>query len=277
MKKWGFLTLFFLCFAFLNSPAQAQFTPEEIVKFGEWENFLKTAKIVSGEQMESREAVTEPWVLTLQKDGITRNAIWKNIKGRKKGYLEGWQWEIAAYRLDRLLGLNMVPPTIERRYREERGSLQLWIDGVFTLKHKIDNKIKTPSYKVFYWNRALYLQRAFDNLIANIDRHQNQFLITKDFRMILIDYTRSFRTSKKYTKKLIYDEKYKEGPRLMKQLPKDFYANLKALTFDSIKDAVQDYLTSKEINAVLKRRDLIVSWIENRCEKLGMEKVLYDR
>ncbi len=277
MKKWGFLTLFFLCLAFLNSPAQAQFTPEEIVKFGEWENFLKTAKIVSGEQMESREAVTEPWVLTLQKDGITRNAIWKNIKGRKKGYLEGWQWEIAAYRLDRLLGLNMVPPTIERRYREERGSLQLWIDGVFTLRHKIDNKIKTPSYKVFHWNRALYLQRAFDNLIANIDRHQNQFLITKDFRMILIDYTRSFRTSKKYTKKLIYDEKYKEGPRLMKQLPKDFYANLKALTFDSIKDAVQDYLTSKEINAVLKRRDLIVSWIENRCEKLGMEKVLYDR
>jgi len=277
MKKWGFLTLFFLCLAFLNSPAQAQFTPEEIVKFGEWENFLKTAKIVSGEQMESREAVTEPWVLTLQKDGITRNAIWKNIKGRKKGYLEGWQWEIAAYRLDRLLGLNMVPPTIERRYREERGSLQLWIDGVFTLRHKIDNKIKTPSYKVFHWNRALYLQRAFDNLIANIDRHQNQFLITKDFRMILIDYTRSFRTSKKYTKKLIYDEKYKEGPRLMKQLPKDFYANLKALTFDSIKDAVQDYLTSKEINAVLKRRDLIVSWIETRCEKLGVEKVLYDR
>lgn len=277
MKKWGFLTLFFLCLAFLNSPAQAQFTPEEIVKFGEWENFLKTAEIVSGEQMNSREAVTEPWVLTLQKDGITRKAIWKNIKGRKKGYVEGWQWEIAAYRLDRLLGLNMVPPTIERRYREERGSLQLWIDGVFTLKHKIDNKIKTPSYKVFYWNRALYLQRAFDNLIANIDRHQNQFLITKDFRMILIDYTRSFRTSKKYTKKLIYDEKYKEGPRLMKQLPKDFYANLKALTFDSIKDAVQDYLTNKEINAVLKRRDLIVSWIENRCEKLGVEKVLYDR
>jgi len=258
-------------------PVTAQFTPEETSQFEKWEVFLKTADISSPVQMKSREAVTQPWVLTLTKDGVTRKAIWKNVRGRKKGFVEGWQWELAAYKLDRMLGLNMVPPTVERRFQGDRGSLQLWIENTFTLKHKVEKKIKTPSYKVVHWNKALFLQRAFDNLIANVDRHQNQYLITEDFRMILIDYTRSFRSSKKFTKKLIYDEKYKEGSRLMKRLPRDFYEKVKALTFDSIRLAIEeDYLTDKEIQAVLLRRDLIVKWIDKRCAKLGEDKVLYE-
>lgn len=256
--------------------ASAQFTPQEIAERAKWEEFLKTAKIIGQKQMQTLEAVTEPWVLTLEKDGITRKALWKNPEGRQKGYLEGWKWEIAAYRLDKYLGLNMVPPTVEKRFRENRGSCQLWVvDAWITLKDKYDQKIKLPSYKIFYWNRALYLQRAFDNLIANEDRHQKNFLITKDWRMILIDHSRTFRTSKKFTKKLIYDEKYKEGPRLMKELPKAFVEKLKSLNHEVIRDCVGEYLTDKEIDAVLIRRDLILKWLDKRIKKLGEDKVLY--
>jgi len=256
----------------------AQFTKEEVADREKWEEFLKTAEIVKQAQpFDKREAVTEPWVFTLEKDGVTNDAIWKDVSGRAKGFMESWKWEIAAYRLDKYLGLNMVPPTVERRFQGNRGSCQLWITSMMSLKKKFEDKIKTPPVKVFYWNRAFYMQRAFDNLIANEDRHQNQYLITEDWRMILIDHSRSFRTAKKFTNKLIYDEKYKEGPTfIMKELPRAFYEKIKSLNAEVIKGAVGEYLTDDEIEAMLARKDLIVKWIEDRIKTLGEDEVLYD-
>jgi hypothetical protein len=253
----------------------AQFTPEDLAERQKWEDFLLTAEITASRQMTGREAVTSPWVLTLKKDEVTRQALWKNPEGRMAGYIEGWKWEIAAYLLDKYLELNMVPPTIERRYHENRGSLQLWIDDCITLRDKEEKKIKIPSIKIFYWNRATYLQRFWDNLIANEDRHQNQILITKDWRMILIDHSRSFRSSGKFAKSLIYTEKHKEGPKLMSELPRAIVEKAKALTFDSIKGVVGEYLQDDEINAVLVRRDLILAEVDKLIQKNGEEKVLY--
>ena len=34
--------------------------------------------------------------------------------------------EIAAHELDKLLGLNMVPPTVERRYKGDMGAAVMW-------------------------------------------------------------------------------------------------------------------------------------------------------
>lgn len=254
----------------------AQFTAEEIAEREKWEEFLATAEIVGQQQMVSREAVTSPWVLTLEKDGVRNRALWKNPEGRMKGFLENWRWEIAAYRLDKYLGLHMVPPTVEKRFRGNRGSCQLWVEDATSLRDIMQKDIKKPSYKIYPFNLALYLQRAFDNLIANEDRHQNQFLITDDWRMILIDHSRTFRTTKKFTTSLIYDEKYREGPRLMSELPRAFYEKLKSLTPDVMKEIVGEYLTAAEIDAALLRRDLIVQWVENRIKQEGEDKVLYE-
>jgi len=261
-----------LVFSFL---AIAQFTPEEIAERPKWEEFLKTAEIVAQQQLGGREAVTEPWRLTLEKDGVKRDALWKNPEGRMKGYVENWKWEIAAYWLDKYLELNMVPPTVERRFQGNRGSCQLWVTSEMDLRKKEKEKIKVPSYKIFYYNRATYLHRAFDNLIANEDRHQGNILITKDWRFYLIDHSRTFRTSKKFTNKLIYDEKHKEGPKLMSELPRAFVEKLKSLNFESIRDIVGEYLTDNEIEAVLIRRDLILKWLDERIKKVGEDKVLY--
>ncbi len=261
---------------FPSLPLFAQLTDEEVAESEKWVNFLENAEITAQEQpFSDREAVTRPWKLTLEKDGITKNALWKNPEGRMRGFVENWRWEIAAYRLDRHLGVNLVPPTVERRFQNNRGSCQLWVDAKMSLKEKMEQDIQTPSYKVFPWNRALYLQRAFDNLIANEDRHQNQYLITEDWRMILIDHSRSFRTSGKFAKGLIYDEKYKEGPRLMKQLPRAFVDKLKSLDHESIKALVGEYLTDKEIDFVLLRRDLILEWLDKHIKKEGEDNVLY--
>jgi len=260
-----------------GAAAFAQFLPEELAERAKWEEFLKTAEIIANEQMTSG-AVTKPYVLTLKQGDITKKGLWKDITGRPQGYVDSWMYEVAAYQLDKLLGLNMVPPTVERRFNENRGSLQIWVDDTKSLKKLGEEKIKPPSYKVFFYNRSLFLQRAFDNLIGNEDRHQDNYLIVmKDWRMILIDHSRSFRSSGKFVKQLTYTEKHPEGPMIMKELPKAFFENIKSLTAEQIKGAVGEYLSDEEIKAVMIRKDLIIKEIDKLVAKNGLENVLYEK
>jgi hypothetical protein len=256
-------------------PALAQFTPEELVDRPKWEAFLLTAEITDSEQIRGDLAVTSPWRLVLGSGDIVRDALWKNPEGMMRGFLEGWRYEVAAYLLDKALGLGMVPPTVERRFRGDRGSLQLWIPDSITLKTKLEKKIRTPMIKVLGWNRATYLQRAWDNLIANVDRHSNQILVTSDFRMILIDHSRSFRTGRRFVKELIYTEAHREGPKPMRELPRAFVDRLRSLTFDSVRTQVADYLKDGEIEALLARRNLILEEIDRVIRKEGEANVLY--
>lgn len=276
MKKRFVFIIFFILVVGFSTQALAQFTQLELDDREKWEKRLRDAEVVGQEQLGGSEAVTKPWVLDLEIDGVKFRGIWKNPIGRMKGFLESWKWEIAAYRLDKLLGLNMVPVTVEKRFQGDLGSCQLWIEDTFTLKNQKDEGREKKSYEVFPWNLSLFKQRAWDNLIYNTDRHLNQYLITReDFRMLLIDHSRSFAVSRASMKKLIYDEKYKEGPFLMKQLPRTLYDNIKALTAVKIREAVGDYLTDEEINAVLTRRDLIVAWVENYIKKNPEVEVIY--
>jgi hypothetical protein len=275
-KEPHFLTCILMVLVFgLALPAAAQFLPEEAAEQPKWEEFLTTAEIVGQEQLKGEGAVTNPWKLTLSKDGLQKFALWKNIDVLTGRFPDSWKWEVAAYRIDRLLDLNMVPATVERRFHGDRGSIQIWVESEMTLKKKVEKKIKTPSYKVFYWNRALFLQRFFDNLIGNEDRHQNNYLITADWRLILIDHSRSFRTSKKFTKGLIYTEKHPEGPMEMRELPRAMVDKLKALTPEVVQAAVGEYLTDEEIKAMFLRRDLMLLEIDKLVKKYGEENVLY--
>lgn len=269
------LPLFLLCLIILNIFTMAQFTKEEIAEFEKWEELLTSAEIVNSRPWKGTPAVTNPWVLTLEKDGITKQAMWKNPEGRQKGFLEGWKWEIAAYRLSNHLGLFMVPPTVEKRFKGKRGSCQIFVKAWMDLLTKEARNVKVPPYKISQWNRSLYLQRTFDNLIANVDRHQGNFFIMEDWRLILIDHSRSFRTANTFTEDLIFDEGFHEGPRLMKEIPRKLYEKLSALNPQSIKNVVGEYLTDKEIKSMLMRRDLIIDWLDKRIEELGEEKVLY--
>jgi hypothetical protein len=259
-----------------HSLAIAQFPPEQLAEREKWEEFLMTAKVIDQKQMKGRHAVTSPWVLELEKDGITHRALWKDCRGIMSGFKENWKWEIAAYRLDKYLGLNMVPPTVEKRFKRRRGSCQLWMYDCFNLDYKVTNKLAVPQNKVIRWNRAFYLQRAFDNLIANEDRTQRNYQVDKDWCMYLIDHSRTFRTSKKFVKKLIFDENFKQGPAfVMKELPRAFVEKLKSLDTELIKEIVGDYLTKKEIKCILIRRDMILAWLDNRIKELGEDQVLY--
>ena len=61
----------------------------------------------------------------------------------------------------------------------------------------------------------------------------------------------------------------------MSELPRAIVEKTKALTFDSIKGAVGDYLTDDEIKTMLVRRDLILAEIDKLIKKNGEANVLY--
>ena len=251
------------------------FTAAELAQRETWEDFLRTAEVVSSRQLSGSQAVTSPWVLTLRKGDVTHRALWKNPQGRMGGYWEGWTYEVAAYLLDKHLGLGMVPPTVERVFRDERGSCQFWVDDCMSLRDREEKRIKMPLIKVFGWNRATYLQRLWDNLIANEDRHSNQILITPDWRMVLIDHSRSFRTSGRFTKTLLYSARSPDGPKLMSELPRALVERVKALDLETVRAVAGKYLSEAEARAVIVRRDLVLQEIDRIIRANGEDKVLY--
>jgi hypothetical protein len=244
------------------------------------EAFLKTASIVDSVQLGGPDATSRPWKLTLVKDGVRRFGLWKNIDTDAFGAPDRWRYEIAAYRFDRLLGLGGVPPTVERRFNGEKGSLQLWIDDTVTLKKKTEAGDALPAERRPEWNRAAYLERAFDSLIADSDRNANNILVTSDWRAILIDHSRAFRTDGPYAEGLIFGARglmrAADGSALpLLPLPRAFFERLKTLDFRTIKDAVKPYLTDREIRAALARAGLIAAEIAEAVRAGGEDKVLY--
>ena len=134
-------------------------------------------------------------------------------------------------------------------------------------------RIQFPLQYVPSYSRANYLMKAWDNLIANEDRNWGDILITEDWRLILIDHSRAFRTSKKFTRKLVRMAEGKKKP--IKELPRAFVEKLRSLDFEMIRKAVGEYLTDKEIEAILVRRDLILQDVDRLIIKYGENKFLY--
>src|SRR4030043_1629566 len=123
-------------------PVRAQFTAEEIAQRPFWEEFLKTAEIVRFEEI--GEGFTKPCKLYLQKADVQSKACWKNPRGLRDGFLEGWQYEIAAYELDKLIGLNIVPPAVEREFNGKPGALVYWVTSEHSLLEVMEERIPIP-------------------------------------------------------------------------------------------------------------------------------------
>jgi len=263
----------FISILTLSDSLYPQFSQEELKERTYWERFLKTADIVSSEDI--GEGVTKPKKLLLRGAKREAYAVWKSPSGIGAGVTDKWEAEIAAYRLDKILGLNMIPPTVERKLGGRKGSLQLWVDVEISELEKNKKNIPIPPGKKDDLDKAIYLQRAFDSLIANTDRSQQNIRYTKDWRLILIDHSRSFRTKRFYVDQLIYGKTGMKKDLNFLQLPKDFIDKLKALTYETIKKVTDPYLTYDERNACLKRKKMILKEVEKMIKERGEEKVLY--
>ncbi len=274
MKRTPYLAIFLLFIISYSLVGYGQFTPREVAARAKIEEFLKTAKIVKSEAI--GEGVTDPKRLFLQKGEMERmSGAWKNVEGRQKGAWEGWQYEIAAYQMDKLLDLNMVPPTVERELNGMKGSLQYWVSSPLSELDRMEEKKGIPKSKYDNWEKMRHLTRAFDCLIANNDRTQQNIRYTADWRWILIDHSRSFYSTRQDTKRLVYGKRGHKEKQLIKKLPRAFVEKVKELNYEKIKEAAGPYLTKAEIEAVLARKELLLKEIEEMIKEMGEDNFLY--
>ena len=171
-------------------------------------------------------------------------------RGTELNFRDSYKYNVAAYRLDRLLGLNMVPPTVVRSHSGHSSSFTWWADDFLMDEAKhLKSKASPPDNEL--WNREMYLVRMFDQLIHNTDRNLGNLLITKDWHIVMIDHTRAFRTHTTLQDK-----------RNLAQCDRDVLAKLKELNQQSLSTIMKDLLTPPEIQGLLGRRDKIVEFFE---------------
>ena len=211
--------------------------------YAEYEEFLRTAAIVKVGDIPV--GVTKPKRAFFEPGGMAGSAALKYLPaGIKGGFWEAYKSEIAAYKLDRILGLDMVPPTIERRVGSELASLQLWVEHCKLLKDVNQKACPRP----MPWAKQVCRQRTFDNLIANIDRNAGNLLVDDEWNLILIDHSRAFASN---TMPFMKE---------MTRIDREFYERLKALDEATLTRELKPWvLTGGTLRDLLKRRDKIVA------------------
>src|SRR5688572_25951403 len=145
-------------------------------RHAEFEAFLRTSPFQRIEEIPI--GVTKPRRGFFEAGGLAESAAWKVLPpGRSQGYWENYKSEIAAYELDKLLGLGMVPPTVEKRWKGALGAAVLWLNGVRSWR-SVESESKPEK-----WNRQAVRMKMFDNLICNTDRNAGNLLVDHDWNL----------------------------------------------------------------------------------------------
>lgn len=195
---------------------------------------------------------------------VQKNGIERFPDGTSEvNFQDSWQTEIAAYRVDRLIGLGLVPATIERRIEGRLGSLQWWVQSMMPEAQRVEKKIAPPDRLA--WTHRMMRVRLFDQLIANVDRHLNNLLVTAEFELRLVDHSRSFRLTRDLRK-----------PERLPMFSRTLLQGIRTLTRENVRDATGRYLTPGQIARLIQRRDAILALAARLVAERGEAAVLYD-
>lgn len=221
--------------------------------------------LLKGEVLKSRGAgkgITGSLRATLRHEALTHDVHvqiideskreFRSKDGTEFNFRDTWTFNVAAYRIDRLIGLGLVPVSVERRWRSTPAAYTWWLDDVMMDEgDRLKKKISPPDLQ--RWNASMQMVRLFDQLIANTDRNLGNLMITNDWEIWAIDHTRAFRTLGTL-----------KTPGNISRCDRQIFARLKQIDKTSVKNAVGSYLQTYEIDSLLKRRDQIVEIIEKR-------------
>ena len=226
------------------------------------ERILSRGRIVRTEK--TKLGVTNPLRVWVEDDGETISGCFKYVDLQSRGItrLRGGEpqlnftdrhiYDQTAYRLDRELGLHMVPVAVSRKVRGLRGTLVHWLDDVVDETQRLERSL--PPQVIARIHRSKSTMIVFDALIDNIDRNAGNLLYTaSDWELYLIDHTRAFHTSRKLSERFL---------QRSVSLPRPVYDRLRELDETRLQTILKRVLSKALIQAMLDRRDLIVEKIE---------------
>jgi len=214
-------------------PFQQLLVPEQS------EDFLHRARIVA---LRSNRA-------TLSDGQQTHDAHVQGVHD-EASFLESYKHNVAAFRLDRILGLGMVPVAVERTLPGRTAAFTWWVDRVrMTEKQRFLARIQPPDVRA--WNYQVRRVRVFQELISNTDQNLGNLLITKEWRIQITGHTRAFRA--------VRHLRFAEGTA---GVDPDFLDSLERLEFSELDGRLRPWLNRAQVDALLARRDAILAWIE---------------
>jgi hypothetical protein len=232
------------------------------------EAFLLKAPVVK--EQSSKKGITGTVHATLSQGGVVHDASIQSINESKPrfdgtagveiNFRDSYLYNVAAYRLGKMLGLgHMIPPSVVRWHSGAIAAWTWWVDDVLMDEAgRLKQNTMGPDKDLYA--RQTLIMRVFDQLIANTDRNVGNMLYDKNWHLWMIDHTRAFRMHAKPM-----------NPKMLDKCDRQLLKSLKSLEFAAMKKELSTCLNDGEIKAVLQRRDFIVATFE----KAGPEK-LYD-
>jgi hypothetical protein len=256
------------CVPFAGVSAQADFAS---YSDSDREALLSGGTIVSVKDI--GEGVTKPIRAELSWKGVSHAAQFQRVDRALPDFFgedgtvlpmrDAWRMNIAAYRVDRLLQLNMVPVSVARPYKGVPGAFTWWVDDV---KGEETQRIREhwipPDAE--RWEQQRAIGRVFDELIMNIDRNGGNLLITNSWQLVLIDHTRTFTPYKNIRNRAN-----------LTRCSRALLRQMSSLTESAVTRSVGTSLTRVEVAALLARRDRIVTFFDNEVKTKGEQNVLF--
>jgi hypothetical protein len=143
-------------------------------------DFLTTAPVVETKNLSG--GINKPVRLTLERDGIRARAIFRNVdvsrtsnsstvERQYPSFRDNYVYEVAAWEMSRLLGIDNVPPAALYEWQGQQGSIQLWVENATSEADRIEKR-ESPA-NLALWHRQRLDMLVFDNLIFNFDRNHS--------------------------------------------------------------------------------------------------------
>jgi len=245
--------------------------PPATLTRGEMATFLLKASVVRSRT--ASKGITSPLRLTLSDGRLTHDAAFQRVdehkpvqdfgNGRREyNFVDSWRYNLAAFEIAELIGIGeMMPVTVERKLDGSSGALSWWVDTLMDEAARVKKKIEPPD--PLGWNRQMQTLRVFTELVNDTDRNLGNVLITPDWQIRMIDYTRAFRLT----------SAIREGE--IARCDRNLLTALESMTLASLTKATDRHLTKFEIKAVLERRDRIVARVRQLVADKGEASVLY--
>ena len=256
----------------LSTPALGRQQPAAASSFvtrNEREAFLGTARFATDPPTDGRPS----WRAVLD-DGTRKHDASVVTDDGSGPTRRSYRFNVAAYELDKLLGLNLVPATVERPVNGRPASVTWWLDD-FAM-NEVDRRrkgIDPPDQGG--WDRQMQAVRVFDELISNTYRDTapplylnsvwDNLLITTDWTIWITDHTGAFRT-----RQVLQD------PETLVRCPRSVLGRLRELNRPRLQQTLERYLSSQQLDALEVRRTLLVKHFDGQIESRGEGVVLYD-
>ena len=203
-------------------------------RYQEFEEYLRTAECVSMQTLDVAKASR----CTLPPGGPIARMAWRSTDGAVRGFHERYKAEIAAYELDKLLKLDMVPPSVERPIQGNTGAAQQWVEGAMAVR---TDELPDGPHRA-EWENQLARVTMFDNLMGNRDRNLGNMIRDAEWNLILLDHSRAFGPST-------------DLPQKMTRIDSGLWKRIDGLTHKQLATALNKWIDESAIRAILDRRE----------------------